>query len=146
MAIRKEKYDETKITNDNGTGRNAGGNTQQQCIGSSPRTDGTSGNEVQPRYVNTANIAASLKIEGSTAYAHCTVTAKKVCHVNVKMRLQRWTGSEWFTVCSWVEASDKGTKTITRSFPLTTRGTYRVYTLFNVGGEELSYTSVSKTY
>lgn len=105
-----------------------------------------SGNEVQPRYVNTANIAASLKIEGSTAYAHCTVTAKKVCHVNVKMRLQRWTGSEWFTVCSWVEASDKGTKTITRSFPLTTRGTYRVYTLFNVGGEELSYTSVSKTY
>lgn len=106
----------------------------------------SSGGEVQPRYVNTANIAASMRIEGSTAYAYSTVTAKRVCHVNVTMRLQRWTGSQWFTVCSWVEASDKGTKTMSKSFPLTTRGTYRVYTLFNVGGEQLSYTSVSKTY
>lgn len=105
-----------------------------------------SGDEIQPQYENTINIAASLKIEGSTAYAHSTVTAKQACHVNVTMRLQRWTGSEWHTVCSWVEATDKGTKTITRSFALTTRGTYRVYTLFNVGGEKLTYTSVSKTY
>ncbi len=103
-------------------------------------------NEVQPRYVNTANIAASLKIVGSTAYAYSTVTAKRACHISTIMRLQRWTGSEWFTVCSWVAGTDIGSMTMERSFALTTRGTYRIYTLFNVGGEQLTYTSVSKTY
>ncbi|NBH13157.1 hypothetical protein D3Z36_02870 [Lachnospiraceae bacterium] len=109
-------------------------------------TQAAIGNEIQPRYVNTANIAASVKIEGSTAYAYSTVTAKRVCHVDVTMRLQRYTGSGWLTVCSWIESSDNGTKTMSKSYSLTTRGTYRVSADFNVAGEKLNYTSISKVY
>lgn len=111
-----------------------------------PITQTVSGNKVQPKYVNTMNIAASLKIEGNKAYSHCTVTAKKVCHIDVTMRLQRYLGSGWLTVCSWIESSDNGTKTMTKSYSLTTRGTYRVSADFNVGGEKLNYTSISKVY
>ena len=42
--------------------------------------------------------------------------------------------------------SDNGTKTMTKSYSLTTRGTYRVSADFNVGGEKLNYTSISKVY
>jgi len=106
------------------------------------------GDEIQPRYTNTINISSSLKIEGSTAYAFSTVTAKKSCHITVEMKLQRYAGSNWgwATVKTWNASLDGITKMMEKSYALSTRGTYRVSTNFNVGGEPLNYTSTSKTY
>lgn len=100
----------------------------------------------QPRYINAANIGATLKIEGATAYVFSTVTAKRVCRVSTMMRLQRKNGSTWETIRTWTATSDKGTLDVYETVSLTKRGTYRVYTEFDVAGEELTYTSDSKTY
>ena len=98
----------------------------------------------QPYYENTTHLVSELKIDGSTAYCNAEVTAKKVCYINVVMRLQRQEGSSWHTVASC--SSTNGTKSMTKSFTLSTRGTYRVYAIFNVGGEELTYTSLTRKY
>ena len=105
-----------------------------------------SGELVQPRYVNTSSINADLVISGSTAHCYANATAKRSCHINVKMRLQRKDGSSWSTVCSWVGAADGVTKTLDKTFSLSTRGSYRVNAEFNVGGEVLTYNSSTKTY
>ena len=73
---------------------------------------------LQPRYENTINISANLAIEGNTAYA----------------------------VSSWIGSSTNGTKVMERSYTLKERGTYRVYTSFDVAGEQLTFTSPTKTY
>lgn len=104
------------------------------------------GGIAQPYYVNTANISAGLKITGNTAYCSADVAAKRVCFINVVMRLQRKEGSSWHTVSSWVESTTAGVKVMGKYFTLSTRGTYRVYAIFTVGGEEVSCSSVSKTY
>lgn len=104
------------------------------------------GGAAEPYYVNAASITAGLKIDGSTAYAYTEVIAKKVCFINVVMRLQRKEGSSWHTVSSWVESSTSGSKIMGKYFNLSTRGTYRVYAIFTVGGEELTCASSSKTY
>ncbi len=103
-------------------------------------------NTVQPYYENTTHILSSLKIDGNTAYSYAEVTAKRVCYINVVMRLQRQEGSSWHTVSSWVGSSTNGTKSMTKTFTLSTRGTYRVYAIFNVDGEELTYASLTKKY
>lgn len=104
------------------------------------------GGIAQPYYVNTSKISAGLRIEGNTAYCGADVVAKKVCFINVVMRLQRKEGSSWHTVSSWVESSTSGMKVMSKTFTLSTRGTYRVYALFTVGGEEVSCASNTKTY
>lgn len=104
------------------------------------------GGTAEPYYVNTSKISAGLKIDGNTAYCSADVIAKKVCFINVVMRLQRKEGTSWHTVSSWVESSTSGSKVMGKYFTLSTRGTYRVYAIFTVGGEEVSCSSVSKTY
>lgn len=104
------------------------------------------GETAEPYYINTANITAGLKIEGNTAYCREEVTAKKVCFVNVVMRLQKKNGSSWDTKVSWVSSSTSGYKDMTKTHTLTERGTYRVYLIATVGGEEVTCTSNSKTY
>ncbi len=104
------------------------------------------GGTAEPYYENASNITAGLKITGSTAYCSAEVFAKKVCFINVVMRLQRKEGTSWHTVSSWVESSTSGSKVMGKYFTLSTRGTYRVYAIFNVGGEELTCASASKTY
>ena len=118
----------------------------QQRAGSSVQRATDQGNTVQPRYVNTAGISANLQIESGTAYATCTVNAKRSCHISVCMELQYKDGSTWKTKASWLDSVNGVTKTLTRSFGLTKRGTYRVKAFFNVGGEELTYTSATSTY
>lgn len=100
----------------------------------------------QPYYENTTHLVSELKIDGNTAYCNAEVTAKKVCYINVVMRLQRQEGSSWHTVSSWVGSSTNGFKNMTKTFTLSTRGTYRVYAIFNVDGEELTYASLTKKY
>lgn len=102
--------------------------------------------EVQPRYLNAARIATALKIEGGTATAFSSVTAKRVCRIVTMMKLQKKEGTTWDTVRTWTAASDTGILDLTKTLNLTNRGTYRVYTEFDVAGEELSITSDSKTY
>ncbi len=104
------------------------------------------GGTAEPYYVNTAKISAGLIIEGNTAYCNSEVAAKKVCFINVVMRLQRKEGTSWHTVSSWVESANAGGKIMNKTFSLSTRGTYRVYAIFTVGGEEVSCASASKTY
>lgn len=104
------------------------------------------GGVAEPYYENASNITAGLKITGNTAYCSAEVFAKKVCFINVVMRLQRKEGSSWHTVSSWVESSTSGSKIMGKYFNLSTRGTYRVYAIFTVGGEEISCSSASKTY
>ncbi|TGY96918.1 hypothetical protein E5329_07945 [Petralouisia muris] len=102
---------------------------------------------IQPYYVNTANVSAGIRIEGSTAYCYTEVVAKKACFINVIMRLQRKEGSSWHTVSSWIEsAANAGGKSLYKSFSLSTKGTYRVYAICTVGGEEVTCASNTTTY
>lgn len=106
----------------------------------------SSGEVVQPRYVNTINISANLVITGNTAHCYADATAKKSCHISIVMRLQRKDGSSWNTICSWVGSADSVTKSLDQTFSLSTHGTYRVHAEFNVGGEAISCNSPTKTY
>ncbi len=106
----------------------------------------SSGGVAVPYYINTANIAAGLRIEGSTAYCRAEVTAKKVCNVNVAMRLQKLEGGSWVTKHSWVGSSTTGIKNMTQTNTLWQRGTYRVYLIANVAGEEVTCVSNTRTY
>ena len=101
---------------------------------------------IQPFYDKTYNISAALKIEGNVAHATAHVTAKRPYHVSVVMRLQRKEGSDWHTIVSWVAGSADGFKNLTKTHTLTTRGTYRVYALFDVDGEKLEYVGNTATY
>lgn len=109
------------------------------------RATGNAGG-IQPYYLNVSNIAAGLKIEGNTAYCLAEVFAKKVTFVNVVMRLQRKESGSWNTKASWVASSTSGSKTMSKSFTLSSRGTYRVYVIGTVGGEEVTCTSNIVTY
>ncbi len=102
--------------------------------------------KVQPRYINTINIAADMNLKGSTASCYSSVTAKRVCHISVNMELQRKDGNTWKMKASWRDSVDGITLSMSKSFGLTERGTYRVKAYFNVAGEELSYTSITHTY
>lgn len=104
------------------------------------------GETAEPYYVNTANIAAGLKIEGSTAYCRAEVTAKKVCFINIVMRLQKLENGSWNTKVSWVESSTTGIKNSTRTHTLSERGSYRVYLIATVAGEEVTCISNTRTY
>lgn len=102
---------------------------------------------IQPYYVNTANISAGIRIEGSTAYCYTEVVAKKACFITAIMRLQRKEGGSWRTVCSWIESVENaGGKNLYKSHSLSTRGTYRVYAVCTVGGEEVTCGSNTATY
>ncbi len=101
---------------------------------------------IQPRYVNTLNIAAGLKISGSTAYCLAEVFAKKVCFVNVTMRLQKKENGSWQTKSSWIESSTSGSKMMSKSFTLSSKGTYRVYVIATVEGEQVPCESNIVTY
>lgn len=118
----------------------------QQRAGSSMQRAAGQGDTVQPRYVNTAGISANLLLDGSTAHSTCTVNAKRHCHISVCMELQYKDGSSWKTKASWLDSTDGVTLSLTRTFGLTKRGSYRVKAFFNVAGEELSYTSSTRTY
>ncbi len=110
------------------------------------KATGNSG-EIQPYYVNTLNIAAGLKISGSTAYCLAEVYAKKPCFINVVMRLQKKESGSWQTKSSWVEsAANAGGKSLSKSFALSSRGTYRVYVIATVGGEQVTCESNIVTY
>lgn len=102
--------------------------------------------KVQPRYINTAIISSDLRLDGGTAHCYSSVTAKRVCHISVNMELQRKDGNTWKMKASWRDSVDSITLSMSKTFGLTERGTYRVKAYFNVAGEELSYTSSSRTY
>lgn len=101
---------------------------------------------IDPQYVNTSTITADISISGSTAHVHASVIAKKVCHVSVVMRLQYKDGNSWVTKRSWVAASDSGYKIMSENAPLSQRGLYRTYAIFDVAGEKLTYTSSAQRY
>ncbi len=101
---------------------------------------------IDPQYVNAATITADLVISGNNAHAYASAIAKKVCHISVVMRLQYNDNGTWKTKVSWVGSSDTGDKTLGRDFTLTQRGQYRTYAIFDVGGENLTYTSVTQRY
>ena len=101
---------------------------------------------IDPQYENAATITADLSISGSTAHVHASAAAKKVCTVSVVMRLQHKEDGSWVTKKSWVSSSNSGFKALSRDTTLTQRGEYRTYALFDVGGEELSYKSVTLVY
>lgn len=104
------------------------------------------GNTVDPQYINTATMSASVKITGSNAHVTASVSAKKVCHISVVMRLQYKDGNTWTTKRSWVAGSDTGYKVMSQDAAISQRGQYRTYAIFNVAGEELTYASTPKTY
>ncbi len=106
----------------------------------------SSGGTAVPYYINIANIAAGLRIEGNTAYCLAEVTAKKVSNVHVTMRLQKLEGGSWVTKVSWLLSSTTGIVNETRSTTLYQKGSYRVYLIATVGGEEVTCVSNTRTY
>lgn len=104
------------------------------------------GSTIDPQYVNAARITADIDIEGGTAYCYASAAAKRVCRVTVTMRLQRKENGTWKTKVSWVGSSTNGVKTMSESFKLSQRGSYRTYAVFDVGGESLTYKSITLGY
>lgn len=104
------------------------------------------GDAVDPQYINAATLNARITISGSTAHVYAKVSAKKVCHISVVMRLQYKDGNTWTTKRSWVAGSDTGYKVMSESAALSQRGQYRTYAIFNVAGEEITYASTPQTY
>ncbi len=109
------------------------------------RATGNSGG-IQPYYVNISKVSAGLKITGNTAYCLAEVFAKKVCFVNVTMRLQKKENGSWQTKSSWIESSTSGSKMMSKSFTLSSKGTYRVYVIATVEGEQVPCESNIVTY
>lgn len=101
---------------------------------------------IAPHYINASSITADLAINGSNAHAYASAMAKKVCRVTVTMRLQYNDNGTWKTKVSWVGTGTNGCKTLAEDFTLTQRGQYRTYAIFDVGGENLTYTSVIQRY
>lgn len=101
---------------------------------------------IQPYYINTSNIAAALDISGRTAYCGAEVFAKKVCSIKVVLCLQHKEEGTWVNKISWASTSTAGGKTMYQSYDLIERGSYRVKVYATVGGEEVTCTSVTKTY
>lgn len=101
---------------------------------------------IAPKYVNAARITADLAISGSNAHVYASALAKTVCRVTVTMRLQYNDNGTWKTKVSWVGTGTNGAKTLAEDFTLTQRGQYRTYAIFDVGGENLTYTSVIQRY
>lgn len=101
---------------------------------------------IDPQYVNTASITADISISGSTAHVYASAFAKRVCHVSVVARLQYKDGNSWVTKRSWVQSSNDGHKVVSESAPLSQRGLYRTYAVFDVAGEKLTYASSAQRY
>lgn len=101
---------------------------------------------IDPQYVNAATITADISISGNTAHVFASTYAKKVCHVNIVMRLQYKNGNTWTTKKSWVASSNNGYKVMNESATLSQRGLYRTYAIFDVAGEKLTYTSSAQRY
>lgn len=101
---------------------------------------------IDPQYVNAATITADIAISGNNAHVYASALAKKVCRVTVTMRLQYNDNGTWKTKVSWVGTGTNGAKTLAEDFTLTQRGEYRTYAIFDVGGENLTYTSVAERY
>ncbi len=101
---------------------------------------------IAPQYINASRITADLVINGSNAHVYASALAKKVCRVTVTMRLQYNDNGTWKTKVSWVGTGTNGAKTLAEDFTLTQRGQYRTYAIFDVGGENLTYTSVIQRY
>lgn len=101
---------------------------------------------IDPHYINASSITADLAINGSNAHVYASAMAKKVCRVTVTMRLQYNDNGTWKTKVSWVGSSTNGCKVMGEDFTLTQRGQYRTYAIFDVGGENLTYTSVTQRY
>lgn len=101
---------------------------------------------IDPQYVNAAIITADLVINGNNAHVYASALAKKVCRVTVTMRLQYNDNGTWRTKVSWVGTGTNGCKTLAEDFTLTQRGQYRTYAIFDVGGENLTYKSVTQRY
>ena len=102
--------------------------------------------EIEPFYLNTSNISAGLRIEGNTAYCLAEVFAKKVCSIQIIMQLQRKENGSWVNKVSWVTSGTAGSKSSSQSYTLFEKGSYRVNVIANVGGEQVTCTSVTKTY
>lgn len=101
---------------------------------------------IQPYWVNTATTSALLNISGSTATVRASVTAKEYNSIFTEMSLQKKNGSSWTTVRSWMSWTTDYGYTRSESHALSSRGTYRAYATFEVGGEVTSCSSSSKTY
>lgn len=118
-----------------------GARSDVECENMMANSDG-----IQPFYVNTANIAAALRIDGRTAYCGAEVFAKKVCSIKVVLCLQHKEEGTWVNKISWASTSTAGGKTMYQSYDLIERGSYRVKVYATVGGEEVTCTSDTKTY
>lgn len=101
---------------------------------------------IEPYYVNTANISASFRIEGNTAYCLAEVFAKKVCKIQIIMQLQHKVNGSWTNVVSWVTSGTAGSKSSSQSYTLFERGSYRVHVIATVGGETVTCNSITATY
>lgn len=101
---------------------------------------------IEPYYINTANISASFRIEGNTAYCLAEVFAKKVCDIQIIMQLQHKENGSWVNKVSWVTSGTAGSRSSSQSYHIFERGSYRVHVIATVGGEKVTCTSVTKTY
>lgn len=101
---------------------------------------------IQPYWNNTAIISANIVINGSTATVKASVDAKESYPIATEMSLQKKNGSSWTTVKTWLSWTTDYSYSRTESYALSSRGSYRAYATFNVGGEVTSVASGSKTY
>ncbi len=100
---------------------------------------------ITPMMVNIDSGKASLSISNGTAsiWAKATTYNNKYCTMSVK--LLKSTSSGWSEIASY-SASGYGGATVSKSYSLSTSGTYLVKSVISSGGETLTTYSTSKSY
>lgn len=98
-------------------------------------------NVVSPCYVTLASASAGLSISGSTATAKTTVETKKESTIKIKMHLKKKVGTSWEIVQTWNSSVTNSMDSILKKSCAISSGTYRVYSIITVDGEEVVRTS-----
>ncbi|MEG0963223.1 MAG: hypothetical protein RR139_02185 [Lachnospiraceae bacterium] len=100
----------------------------------------------QPRYENVVSCSSQIAISGNTVTVKGKVNCKRTSTIAITMRLQKKSGMDWETVESWVKTSTGNSMSYKDTCHVRDRGTYRLYSSFNVDGENVSCISDEKTY
>lgn len=101
-------------------------------------------NVIAPLYESIATAKVSLNISGSTATVKTYVEAKEKETIKIKMHLKKKEGDSWKIVKTWTGTTVDNSLTLRKTYTVSS-GTYKVYSIITVDGEEIVRSSTTMT-
>lgn len=107
---------------------------------------------IEPRYMYTGKITASLSLSGSTASAAGRITPSGEYETRITVCLQKGSGTSWTTIATWNgncscgSSEAGGIKTLTKGYDYRVAVTGRVYNSNGTLLETVTKYSLTKTY